>query len=167
MLNLAGTLFCLNAQIDMGLVNSVDEIDAEDKLTLVHGSTAVDLPPYKYAYGPIHYYESRFSQELRSRNIQSHDLVGSKLPGNAKLRPQWRNILRLKDLPWLGDHRLLPHPVFPGAGYIAMAVEVASRAYNEFPEPLPITGFSLRNVSISNALRIPDDDYGVEVLVSL
>ncbi|KAI1462952.1 polyketide synthase [Daldinia caldariorum] len=166
-LNLAGTLFCLNAQIDLGLVNSVDEIDAEDGLTLVHGSTAVDLPPYKYAYGPIHYYESRFSQELRARNIQSHDLVGSKLPGNAKLRPQWRNILRLKDLPWLGDHRLLPHPVFPGAGYIAMAVEVASRAYNELPEPFPITGFSLRNVSISNALRIPDDDYGVEVLISL
>lgn len=57
--------------------------------------------------------------------------------------------------------------VLPGAGYIAMAVEAASRIYNEFPEPLKIKGFSLRNLAIKKGLTIPEDDYGVEVLTSM
>jgi NADPH:quinone reductase-like Zn-dependent oxidoreductase/SAM-dependent methyltransferase/NADP-dependent 3-hydroxy acid dehydrogenase YdfG len=50
---------------------------------------------------------------------------------------------------------------------MAMAVEAATRIYNEFPEPLMIKGFSLRNVAIKKSLTIPDDDYGVEVLTSM
>ena len=57
--------------------------------------------------------------------------------------------------------------VLPGAGYMAMAVEAAARIYNEFPEPLKIKGFSLRNVAIKKSLAIPEDDYGVEVLTSM
>jgi hypothetical protein len=50
---------------------------------------------------------------------------------------------------------------------MTMAVEAATRIYNEFPEALKIKGFSLRNVSIKKALTIPEDDYGVEVLTSM
>ena len=57
--------------------------------------------------------------------------------------------------------------VLPGAGYMAMAVESAARIYNEFPEPLRIKGFSLRNVAIKKSLTIPEDDYGVEVFTSI
>ena len=48
-----------------------------------------------------------------------------------------------------------------------MAVEGAARIYNEFPKPLKIKGFSLRNVAIKKSLRIPEDDYGVETLTSM
>lgn len=48
-----------------------------------------------------------------------------------------------------------------------MAVEAAARIYNEFPEPLKIKGFSLRNVAIKKSLTIPEDDYGVEVLTTM
>lgn len=57
--------------------------------------------------------------------------------------------------------------VLPGAGYIAMAIEAAARIHNEFPEPLQVKGFSLRDVTISKSLKIPEDDYGVEVLTSM
>ena len=50
---------------------------------------------------------------------------------------------------------------------MAMAVEAAARIYNEFPEPLKIKGFSLRDVAIKKSLMIPEDDYGVEVLTSM
>ena len=106
-LQLAGTLFGLNYPVDLAAVNSVDD-EGGIGHGLVQGCTAIDLPPYQYAYGPVSYYESRFSKEYRSRSAARHDLIGSKLPGNAKLRPQWRNILRLKSLSWLDDHRLLP-----------------------------------------------------------
>lgn len=49
-----------------------------------------------------------------------------------------------------------------------MAVEAASRVYHDtFAEPLQITGYSLRNVDIKSALRIPEDDDGVELISSM
>lgn len=48
-----------------------------------------------------------------------------------------------------------------------MAVEAASRIHDEFPNPVKVKGFSLRDVSIKKSLVIPEDDYGVEVLTSL
>ncbi|KAI1126739.1 hypothetical protein F5Y10DRAFT_293418 [Nemania abortiva] len=175
MLQLAGTLYCLSSKINLIAVNSVDNDGAqlngdvsEDVYDLVHGRTAIDLPPYQYTYGPINYYECRASKDYRLRKVIRHDLLGSKVPGVAKLRPQWRNVLRVKDLPWLSDHRLLPDIVFPAAGYIAMAVEAVLWIHEESPEPRPKpTGYALRNVSIKAALRIPEDDQGVETIFSM
>ncbi|KAL8906783.1 MAG: hypothetical protein Q9171_006132 [Xanthocarpia ochracea] len=164
MLQLAGSLFSLNATINLVAVNAVDEVDGTG---FEHGCTSTALPPYQYVYGGLNYHESRASKEYRFRSVLRHDLLGSKVAGNAKLRPIWRNILRVKDVPWLSDHRLVPDMVLPGAGYIAMAVEAAARIHNEFPEPLQIRGFSLRDVTISKSLTIPDDDHGVEVLTSM
>ena len=164
LLQLAGTLFSLNAALDLAAVNAVDEIDGTG---LKHGCTCLALPPYQYTYGGLNYHESRASKEYRYRTVLRHDLLGSKIVGNAKLRPQWRNIVRIEEVPWLGDHRLVPDAVLPGAGYIAMAVEAASRIYNEFPEPLKIKGFALRDVAIRKSLVIPEDGLGVEVLTSM
>ncbi|KAL1865521.1 Type I Iterative PKS [Diaporthe australafricana] len=163
MLELAGGLFCLNADIDLASVNAVDGAHGG----LEHGSIAVDLPPYQYAYGPVAYHESRQSKEYRHRKVKRHDLLGSKVAGNAKLRPQWRNLLRVKDVPWLADHRLLPDAVFPAAGYVALAVEAARRIHEEFPTQVPIAGYSLRDVSIKSSLPIPEDDFGVEIMTSM
>ncbi|KAL8866852.1 MAG: hypothetical protein Q9198_008735, partial [Flavoplaca austrocitrina] len=164
MLQLTGSLFSINANVDLVAANAVDEVDGT---SLQHGCTCIALPPYQYTYGGLNYHESRASKEYRFRSVLRHDLLGSKVPGNAKLRPCWRNILRVKDVPWLSDHRLVPEMVLPGAGYIAMAVEAATRIHKEFAEPLDIKGFSLRNVTISKSLTIPDDDYGVEILTSM
>lgn len=164
LLQLAGTLFGLNAAIDLVATNATDGLGNKQ----VVGCMAVDLPPYMCAYPDIAYHESRLSKEFRQRKVIRHDLLGSKIPGNAKLRPQWRNFLRPKDLPWLSDHRLLPQAVFPAAGYIAIAVEAALESYEEARGERPVaTGVLLRNVSISTALRIPEDDMGVEIITSM
>ncbi|KAL8672824.1 MAG: hypothetical protein Q9168_002735 [Polycauliona sp. 1 TL-2023] len=164
MLRLAGSLFSVNATVDLVAVNAVDKMDGTG---LEHGCTSTTLPPYQYTYGGLNYHESRASKEYRSRSVLRHDLLGSKVAGCAKLRPLWRNILRVKDVPWLRDHRLVPEMVLPGAGYLAMAVEAAARIHDEFPEPVRIKGFSLQEVTISKSLTIPEDDYGVEVLTSM
>ncbi|GAB1215367.1 Polyketide synthase-like protein Preu9 [Aspergillus terreus] len=163
MLQLAGTLFGLNASVDLAAVNAVDGNHGR----LEHGRTCIDLPPYQYTYTGLNYHESRASKEYRLRSIPRQDLLGSKVVGNAKLRPQWRNILRLKDVPWLSDHRLVPDAVLPGAAYMAMAVEAASRIHEEFPAPPRIKGYSLQDVTIKRSLTIPEDDYGVEILTSM
>ncbi|KAI8931404.1 hypothetical protein NX059_011734 [Plenodomus lindquistii] len=162
-LQLAGTLFCLNVPVNIAAVNSVDGVDG----VVEHGCVCTALPPYQYTYGGLNYHESRASKEYRYRTVLRHDLLGSKVVGTAKLRPQWRNIIRIKDLSWLGDHRLLPDAVLPGAAYMAMAVEAASRIHDDSSEPPRIKGFSLADVAIDKSLVIPEDDYGVEVLTSL
>ncbi|KAK4654427.1 Type I Iterative PKS [Podospora pseudocomata] len=166
-LQLAGTLFSLNAEVDLVAVNAVDDGLHEGRWSLAHGCTSVDLPPYQYTYGPVNYYESRLSKEYRLRQVLRHDLIGARLPGASKLRPQWRNILRLKDVPWLGDHRLIPDAVFPAAGFIAMGIEAATQVYHELPKAYEITGYSLRKVDIETALRLPEDDRGVDIILSL
>ncbi|KAK3178717.1 Type I Iterative PKS [Lepraria neglecta] len=166
LLQLAGTLFATNAEIDLAAVNSVDGA-FEGKRILTHGCTAVDLPTYQYTYGSVSYYESRVSKEYRLREIVRHDLLGSEVPGASKLQPQWRNVLRAKDVPWLSDHRLLPDAVFPAAGFIALGVEAATRVYHDLPDALEITGYSFRKVDIDTALRIPEDDYGIEIIFSM
>ncbi|KAK4173766.1 putative polyketide synthase [Triangularia setosa] len=166
-LQLAGTLFGLNAEVDLAAVNAVDDGLREGMWSFAHGCTAVDLPGYQYTYGPVNYYESRVSKEYRLRQVLRHDLIGSRLPGASKLRPQWRNVLRLKDVPWLGDHRLLPDAVFPAAGFIAMGIEAATQAYRELPKAHEITGYSLRKVDIETVLRLPEDDRGVDIILSL
>ncbi|RYP13322.1 hypothetical protein DL765_006912 [Monosporascus sp. GIB2] len=109
LLHLAGTLFGLNAEIELAYTNAVDEPRGTG-LNLVHGCTAIDLPPYQYTYGPIPF-------------------------------------------------SLLLH--------ICLAIVAASEAYYWFPEPLRITGYSLRNVAIKTALKIPEDDYGVDIILSM
>ncbi|KAJ8123127.1 hypothetical protein ONZ43_g846 [Nemania bipapillata] len=164
MLRCAGTLFALNVDMDLTTVNAVDEVDG---LGFKHGHTCTGLAPYQYAYGELNYYETRLSKEYRFRTALRHDLLGSKIVGTAKLRPQWRNILRLKALPWLGDHRLGTNSVLPGAAYIAMAVEAVLRAHEELHQPAKAQAFLLENVTIKKALVIPEDDHGIEIITTL
>jgi acyl transferase domain-containing protein len=103
-LQLVGSLFKVNYPgICFTAVNATDD---ENGTGLRHGSIATDLPPYQYSYGPVNYHESRVSKDYRFRDIIRHDLLGSKIPGVSMLQPQWRNILRTKDLGWLEHHRL-------------------------------------------------------------
>lgn len=167
LLNLAGSLFALHADVDLVAVNAVEAKDSHGVSGLAHGCTAVDLPPYQYTYGPIRYHESRLSKEYRLRQVVRHDLLGSKVPGTTRLRPQWRNIIRIKDLPWLDDHRVPPHVLHPGAAHIVMAMVAAEQAHTELPDALPIVGLILRNFSIKKTLVVPEDDYGVEIILSM
>ncbi|GLB07386.1 type I Iterative Polyketide synthase (PKS) [Aspergillus tubingensis] len=166
LLGLAGTLFALNAEVDLVAVNAVDESLGAQR-ALVHGCMAIDLPPYRYSYGPIKYHESRLSKEYRHRRWPRHDLLGARVPGTTRLRPQWRNILRLKSLPWLNDHCMPPHVLHPGAAHIVMAMLAAEQAYAELPDALPIVSLTLRNVSIKKTLVVPQDDRGIEIVLSM
>ncbi|KAH6651430.1 hypothetical protein BKA67DRAFT_537308 [Truncatella angustata] len=171
MLHLAGTLFCLNTGVNLAAVNGIDDKLGDGSWCLTHGCTIADLPTYRFTYGPVSYAEGMASKDYRLRSVLRHDLIGSIIPGSSKLQPQWRNSLRIKDIPWLGDHRLLPatlvDAVFPAAGFIAMAIEAATQAHHGLSDSSTITGYSLRKVDIKTALRIPEDDDGIHIFLSL
>ncbi|KAF2748444.1 ketoacyl-synt-domain-containing protein [Sporormia fimetaria CBS 119925] len=166
LLSLCGSLFQLNHGVDIAAVNSVD-VGGPRGSRRVHGKVCPDMPTYQYTYGPVIFYENRAARELRNRRTLHHDLLGVLKAGGAQDHPMWRNMVRLKDVPWLRDHQLLPNAVMPAAAYVCLGIEAASQfagAREGIPDS-PV--FHLRNVSIKNALRIPDDDLGIEMVTNL
>ena len=110
-LNTCGTLMALNANVDLAAVNSVDSSESGN-WSYIHGHVCLDLPTYAYSYGPILYNENRPNKEFRNRSHVRHDILGSRLPGTAKSYPSWRNILRVKDVPWLSHHKVYTYVIF-------------------------------------------------------
>ncbi|VUC30962.1 unnamed protein product [Clonostachys rosea] len=88
----------------------------------------LNLPTYPWHYEkePL-WAESRLSHEARFRKFQRHELLGSPVPGGNSSTKAWRNVFRLEDVPWVRDHKLDDKVVFPGAGYLAMAMEALSQ----------------------------------------
>ena len=166
MMQLGGNLFLNHVHINLIAVNAVDVLH-EGKPSLAHGSLCQNMPHYAYNYGQSLYYENRLNRELRLRKNLRHELLGAMQAGCSRLRPSWRNILRLKDVPWLEDHKLSPDPVFPAAGYLAMAIEAVSQIHNDMGGVSPLAGFMIRNVAIESTLRVPNDDYGVEIILDM
>jgi acyl transferase domain-containing protein/NADPH:quinone reductase-like Zn-dependent oxidoreductase len=113
--NAAGQLFISGYNIDLKEVNAIP--------TQPLPKTLIDLPNYSWNHNTDYWYESEASKDWRYRQFPHHDLLGSKVLGTAWQAPSWKKSLRLEDLPWLKDHRLGPEIVFPGAGYMCMAVE--------------------------------------------
>lgn len=166
-LNLVGNLFLHNAPVDLVAVNATEEVRNETIL-LHHGSHCIDMPQYQFAYQekPI-YFEGRFNREYRTRKKQRHDLLGARMPGTSKSHPSWRNVIRIKDLHWLEDHKVSGRPVFPAAAYFAMAIEAARELHNDDADSPPAMAFKLRQVNIHAALPLVDDDLGVETVLSM
>lgn len=122
------------------------------------------LPPYPWDYsGGLLWQEPRASVEIRNRRFPRHELLGSQQPATDGVHMSWRNVLRLKEVPWLRDHKLETQIVFPGSCYLAMALEALSQKRSETlsysssgPQAMP--GFEFRHVAIKAALAIQDDE---------
>lgn len=127
--------------------------------------TIPDLPSYPWNHTTRFWIESRTSKEHRFRKHPPHELLGVRLPGISDGSPIWRLVLRTTELPWMRDHVVQSKIVYPGSGYIAMAIEAMRQLYDS--QENIITGYLLREVEILKALIVPDTSEGVEVQLSL
>ncbi|KAM7189490.1 hypothetical protein V8F20_010118 [Naviculisporaceae sp. PSN 640] len=171
-LKLAGALFVRNHAFDIRRATSVEELDPKTgKIRVQTGNQIVDLPPYQWDRTKKFWAESRTSYEHRNPNFPRHDLLGSLIAGGSLAEPTWRNVLRIKDVPWLKDHRLGGEAVFPAAGYFSMAIEAITQLNEMQESPKEIDSYVLRDVVIQQALVTPDDDAhgddGVEVMLNM
>lgn len=124
-----------------------------------------DLPSYPWNHTTRFWIESRTSREHRFRKHSPHELLGVRLPGISDGLPIWRLVLRTAELPWVRDHVVQSKIVYPGSGYIAMAIEAMRQLYDT--QENIVTGYCLREVEILKALIVPDNAEGVEVQLSL
>ena len=166
-LNLMGDLFLHGHDISFAKVNYVETSLPGTKSPHAQGKFVKDLPPYPWHYDSVLWSEGRQSRELRNRTHGYHDLLGTQTIGGDGHTTTWRNIVRVKDIPWVEGHKLGNDIVMPGAAYLAMAVEGVCQVTGTVKADKP--SFSLRHVNIMKALQMSADSNstGVEIFTTL
>lgn len=151
-LSFAGSLWLQGFNIDWSKVNGLNtSLKSSTPLCRV----VTDLPPYKFSYENTLWTECRASLEYRQRKYPRHELLGTLTPGGNGEEFIFRNILKVDDVSWLKDHKLEETVVFPGAGYLCMAMEAVTQVTNTDISKDP--SFELSNVNIINALALSED----------
>ncbi|KAF2268646.1 putative hybrid NRPS/PKS enzyme [Lojkania enalia] len=84
-----------------------------------------NLPTYAWEHDRIYWMESRLSRAFRTREFPIHELLGTLSHDGSSHELRWRNVLSPREVPWLHGHKLQGQIVFPGSGYISMAIEAA------------------------------------------
>ncbi|CAK4032116.1 polyketide synthase [Lecanosticta acicola] len=148
-LGLAGNLWLKGYNVDWTKVNGLNG-SAQGIYNVV-----TDLPPYRFSYENTLWNECRSSVEYRNRKHLRHELLGSLMTGGNGRDHVFRNVLKVDDVSWLKDHKLQDDVVFPGAGYLAMAMEAITQVTDADRSKLP--SFSFSNVNITMALSLPQD----------
>ncbi|KAF4452204.1 Acyl transferase/acyl hydrolase/lysophospholipase [Fusarium austroafricanum] len=149
--DVAGKLFISGGEVDLEQVNA----PTEDK----QPSVVIDLPNYPWNHSTSYWHESLASKDWRQRKFINHDLLGSKILGTPWVSPIFEKILNLSDMPWLRDHKLGRQVVFPGAGYVVMAIEAVyqmtmmTKWMGKAPEKYQ---YRLRDVKFSRAMVIEE-----------
>ncbi|KAH9863177.1 hypothetical protein IAQ61_009454 [Plenodomus lingam] len=159
-LALVGRVFELGLQIDMSAALTMTN---KTKPEIIR-----DLKSYPWDLAPF-WRESRLSKAHRFRQFPHHDLLGLFDPASTIHEPRWRYFINMDTLPWLRGHVVEGFTIYPGAGYLTMAMEGIKQLVQMRGIQHPITKFVLRNVAISKAIMLsePDDTNSGEVEVQL
>ena len=114
LLKAVGTLHCSGYPLDLLAANNLEKSPK---------ATPSNMPRYPFNHKQSHWTESRLSKNFRFRKFARHDLLGTRsLDWNPQVA-QWRNVIRLAEMPWLEDHKIQGEVVFPAAGMVVVATE--------------------------------------------
>ena len=124
------------------------------------------LPSYSWNHSKKHWHESRLSRDYRLRTHPYHDLVGLKSIEATSFEPRWRHMVSLDSLPWLADHVVDGVAVFPGSGYLCMAIEAISQLAKDNLAENQGRRVILKNIEFVKALLVPDSPQKTEVQIT-
>lgn len=162
LLSMAGTLFSLGYPVDLVAANQNLSQDIDGSLIASStGAKLSGLPTYSWDHRR-YWSETRVIRDHRQRPFR-HSVLGHRVPGSVNKHPLFRNYLRISELPWLNEHVVEGKIVFPGAGYMTMAIEAVYRT-DSVEE---IKTINMKDIVVKNALLIPNTDEGIEVLLEL
>ncbi|KAL7905029.1 putative polyketide synthase [Trichoderma velutinum] len=145
-LNLVGTLVAYGRPLELALVN---------KTVTGKNKTLVDLPSYPWNHAQQYWSESRLARGRKDRTVSASSLLGSPVPSFLQGERVWRGFLRLSEEPWMADHNIQDSVLYPGAGFLAMAIEAALQGADAARK---VKGFSLRDIEFLSAMLVPEDD---------
>jgi acyl transferase domain-containing protein len=153
-LNLAGSLYAQGYKVDIHQVNTNG--DARPMKPLV------DLPTYPWNH-QRYWHESRIEDQYLHRKHPKTSLIGAPHPSLGSNEFTWRGFIRPSEQKWISDHKIQGDTLYPGAGYIAMALEAACQTADSSKK---IASLTLRDIQL-NAAAILSDDSDMECIVQL
>lgn len=151
----AASLFTQGCQVNIREVNADGHV--------LFDSPLVDLPTYSWNHSQRFWHDSRVDNEFLSRTAPKPGILGARWPSVTEGEQVWKGFLRLSEAPWIADHKIQGSVLYPGAGYIAMAIEAAAQTADSTRE---ITAFGLRDIQFT-AAGIMSDDSDLECIVQL
>ncbi|PWY90616.1 putative polyketide synthase [Aspergillus sclerotioniger CBS 115572] len=155
LLTTVGKLYCAGYPVDILSVNGVEEIPQP---------MPPNMPRYPFNHQHTYWKEGRLSENFRFRDTARHELLGTRnIDWNAQVA-QWRNIIRLNELPWLRDHKIDGQTIFPATGMVVMAVEALRQLLGP---TTTMTGVQIRDVSFLHAIRFTHGAEQVETQLTL
>ncbi|XMA14639.1 hypothetical protein WAI453_007430 [Rhynchosporium graminicola] len=116
------------------------------------------LPSYPWDHRQKYWLEPQRSQHLHVRSPY-HELLGTSQLGNGAADVRvWRQSMSLRSMPWVSEHSVDGKPVFPSAGFCAMAIEAVRIAVGS----KPLASLELHDVVFSGhiAFRIGEGGGG-------
>ena len=162
-LSFIGSLWLQGCRINWSKVNGLEGPAGSPKPSY---RVVTSLPPYRFNYEKTLWTEGRSSLDCRQRKYLRHELLGSLIPDGNGRNFIFRNLLNVGDIPWVKDHKLGETVVFPGAGYLAMAMEAIMQV-NSIDRSIRHS-FFFSNVNITNALALPTENQSqTEIFLSI
>ncbi|KAL4815060.1 putative polyketide synthase [Aspergillus spinulosporus] len=110
----------------------------------------LDMPAYPFNHSKSYWKEGRLSKNFRFRSTPRHDLLGSRALDWNRHIAQWRNILRVSELPWLEDHQVDGQTVVPATAMVVMAVEATRQLLDARIE---LHSIDIKEVNFLHAMR--------------
>ena len=144
-LSLVGSLAVYGTPVDLERVNKTDA-------TL--NRTLIDLPSYAWNHEQQYWAESRLTRAYKNRKAPATSLLGAPVPSYSDTEQTWRGFLRPGQEEWVADHKIQGSVLYPGAGFLVMAVEAALQSGDRTRE---VTGVHLREVEFLSAMLVSQD----------
>ena len=124
-----------------------------------------DLPPYAWNHSTQYWHEGRRARNYLHRLSPPHYLLGTLMEDASDIDMRWTKFMRHSELLWLKEHVIRSEIILPAGAYLLMAMEAADQKASL--SGVQVQGYTLRDVTFSKALVIPDTSEGVEVSLLL
>jgi acyl transferase domain-containing protein len=142
-------------------------IDIDNLYSTLSGDAQVhdvskQLPSYSWDHSRSYRKESRTLRRLLNAE-RPHLLLGRQSAHSTPSSMHWQNFIKPRDIEWLDGHSLQGQVVFPGAGYVVMAMEAAVKLGGERSIQL----LEVLDLKIDKAVTFEDENSMVEINLSL
>ncbi|KAJ4181992.1 hypothetical protein NW755_010680 [Fusarium falciforme] len=142
-------------------------VDIDSLYSCLSPDTAVkdlskELPCYSWDHSRSYRKESRTLRSWLAADTP-HLLLGKQLVHSSPSSVQWQNFIRQRDIEWLDGHSLQGQTVFPGAGYVVMAMEAALKQAGDREVQL----LEVLDLSIDKAVTFENENSMVELNLTL
>lgn len=151
-LDLAADLHARSLPVHLEQVN---EVSTKAHLPSRPPKALIGLPSYPWNHSQRYWAETRWAREQRMRQFPHLSLLGAPIPSPVAGEHAWRGYMRMKDEPWMADHNIQGSTLYPGAGFLAMAIEAAIQISSQDRK---VSGFHLRHVQFISPMVIQDDE---------